>query len=247
MIAKAVTRCLILVFLLTPMTPALAQEDDYVERVYPIFYLDLRYAKLLIEEKFPEIFDLDQHRVYIKQEGVPQSGGGERNPIGYLRIFVDPASHERIAAILERYDAPPRDQLFQIHLIGTTQESVKLALPNRAKAALDDLREFFPDSWAGYRLIDSTLIKTSQRGSAELEDYIIQLRFRGHRDPDNPMHVEGFSLLSKWDREGKRNNNELIGTSFYITPGETVVVGTSKLNGGDEALIVLVTAIDEKK
>ncbi|MDX1388015.1 MAG: hypothetical protein R3344_02440 [Acidobacteriota bacterium] len=247
MISRAVTRCLILVILLTPAIPALAQDDDYVERVYPVFYLDLRYAKLLIEEKFPEIFELDPHRVYIKEEGVPQSGGGERNPQGYLRIFVDPASHEKVAMILDIYDAPPRDQLFQIHLIGTTQEPAKIALPSKAKAALDDLREFFPENWAGYRLIDSTLIKTSHRGMAELEDYIVQLRFRGHRDPDNPMHVEGFSLLSKWDREGKQNNNELIGTSFYITPGETVVVGTSKLNGGDEALIVLVTAIEAKK
>ena len=34
----------------------------------------------------------------------------------------------------------------------------------------------------------------------------------------------------------------LIGTTFGMNVGETVVVGTSKLNGGSEALVVLLTA-----
>jgi hypothetical protein len=32
--------------------------------------------------------------------------------------------------------------------------------------------------------------------------------------------------------------------SFSIRPKETVVVGTSKLDGGDKALVVLVTGLD---
>jgi hypothetical protein len=33
-------------------------------------------------------------------------------------------------------------------------------------------------------------------------------------------------------------------TSFSMKRGETVVVGTSKLNGGDDALVVLLTSME---
>lgn len=36
---------------------------------------------------------------------------------------------------------------------------------------------------------------------------------------------------------------DLLRTSFQLDSGETVVVGTSRLNGGDSALVVLVTAV----
>ena len=35
----------------------------------------------------------------------------------------------------------------------------------------------------------------------------------------------------------------LLTTSVELAVGETVVVGTSKLNGGDRAMIVLLTAV----
>ncbi len=35
----------------------------------------------------------------------------------------------------------------------------------------------------------------------------------------------------------------ILQTTFAINPGETVVVGTSKLNGGDTAMVVLLTVV----
>jgi hypothetical protein len=40
-------------------------------------------------------------------------------------------------------------------------------------------------------------------------------------------------------------HKDIVETSFSMKVGETVVVGTSKLDGGDEALVVLVTALSE--
>ena len=40
-----------------------------------------------------------------------------------------------------------------------------------------------------------------------------------------------------------RNWREVIRTSFAVEEGETIVVGSSKLNGGEEALLLLLTAI----
>ncbi len=36
--------------------------------------------------------------------------------------------------------------------------------------------------------------------------------------------------------------DHLLGTTFSMKVGETVVVGTSKLNGGSKALVVLLSA-----
>lgn len=44
-----------------------------------------------------------------------------------------------------------------------------------------------------------------------------------------------------------RASNSIIGTSFTMDPGETVVVGTSRLRGGDKALIALLTAVPRGK
>ena len=38
-------------------------------------------------------------------------------------------------------------------------------------------------------------------------------------------------------------NQSILQTTFTISPGETVVVGTSKLNGDDTAMVVLLTVV----
>lgn len=44
------------------------------------------------------------------------------------------------------------------------------------------------------------------------------------------------------EAKGRPRELQLLATSFSMTVGETLVVGTSKLDGGDEALVVLLTA-----
>jgi len=39
-------------------------------------------------------------------------------------------------------------------------------------------------------------------------------------------------------------HRKVMDTTFSMDVGETAVVGTSKLNGGDEALVVLLTVTD---
>jgi hypothetical protein len=52
--------------------------------------------------------------------------------------------------------------------------------------------------------------------------------------PDDPGGAEGARKRPRSQR--------LLATSFSMAVGETLVVGTSKLDGGDEALVVLLTA-----
>jgi hypothetical protein len=109
-----------------------------------------------------------------------------------------------------------------------------------------DLQEVMP--FRGFRLLESGVLRSARTGQVSLgSQFKLEFMFRGQRDPARPILVERFLLrrevVSKSDST-KTELRNLIDTSFSIRPDETVVVGTSKLDGGDEALLVLVTAIE---
>ena len=81
----------------------------------------------------------------------------------------------------------------------------------------------------------------------------VQLRFRntGTKE-DRSLYVDGFSLRAEpfspppaasGEKQPARPARSLIETAFSLKEGETIVVGTSKIDGGDEALVVLLTAV----
>ena len=60
--------------------------------------------------------------------------------------------------------------------------------------------------------------------------------FRVFQNKEVSVRVDG-NVNTQYRRSGT------LQTSFTINPGETVVVGTSKLNGDDSAVVVLLTAV----
>jgi len=83
--------------------------------------------------------------------------------------------------------------------------------------------------------------------------YELELRFRNAGTPeDRGLFVDGFVLkaepfqppaLANGEKQAVRPGRRLIDTSFGLKEGETIVVGTSKVDGGDEALVLLLTAV----
>ncbi|HYG62047.1 MAG TPA: hypothetical protein VEL74_05670, partial [Thermoanaerobaculia bacterium] len=57
--------------------------------------------------------------------------------------------------------------------------------------------------------------------------------FDVREDPENILAAEGK----------RRAPRRLIQTSFGLEVGETIVVGTSRLDGGEQGLVVLLTAV----
>jgi len=64
------------------------------------------------------------------------------------------------------------------------------------------------------------------------------------------LFVDQFQLTeeaslppAKSENKVRRDQRELISTSFSLKQGETIVVGTSKSIEGDEALVLLLTAM----
>jgi hypothetical protein len=91
-------------------------------------------------------------------------------------------------------------------------------------------------------------VKAEQELAAAQEKYGEQhpeVQKRRARVGDLSRQVSDMEMKAR--ALGKRSSGQIINTSFSMDAGETVVVGTSRLRGGDKALIALLTAVPRSK
>ena len=120
------------------------------------------------------------------------------------------------------------------------------------------MRRFLP--FKSYRLLDTALVRTDRVARTMLtgpEDREFRATFSldGQRNEPGSLMVRSFELVEKVDLplpllagEGDSApvspaSKQVLSSSFAAEVGQTVVVGTSRLNGGDEAMMVLFTAL----
>ena len=118
-------------------------------------------------------------------------------------------------------------------------------LSENAREALDDVRSFLP--FKSYSLLDTALIRSNRQGNGVLrgphgQEYRVQISFGSDRDNEQKLMFHSFRLMDRGLPQEESQPKMLIESSFSIMAGETIVVGTSKLNGGEEALVVLLSA-----
>ncbi len=114
------------------------------------------------------------------------------------------------------------------------------AIPQAAARALADLKEFL--TYKSFRLLDTLWIRGSGKQASQLRGpsgerfdlLLVGYQPGGTDAPSKVVGVQQFQL--------SRDGRPVIHTSFQMEVGETVVVGTSHLQG-DKALIVLLTAV----
>lgn len=146
-----------------------------------------------------------------------------------------------------------RNQLFQVILLrGATTGSEEIAgLPKNAEKAVRDIRDFLP--FKSYKLLDSGLLRVMDSGKTRLDGIPPQqyeVRVAYHDLPNGKLSIWDFNIVAVKPANGTplprgvapEAERAVINTSFTIDIGETIVVGSSKL-GGDQALIVLFTAL----
>jgi len=172
---------------------------------------------------------------------------------GFAQFYGTEQQQDTMASSLAEKDAPPPTQIFQVHLLRAKMDEQKMpVLPDDAVQALTDLMQLLP--YKGFELVESGLMRTSGEAALFLgtvRRYQVRLIFKGDPESGKPLQIE-FSLMAdmlipdpaRGDDAGKVGGGtvRLIATTFGMSVGETVVVGTSKLNGGSEALVVLLTA-----
>ncbi len=221
------------------------QDDDRPLRVYESRFLGAETALRLVfqicgrDEHACEIERLDEHGFTVRT----------REDI-----------HDQIARLLAERDLPPATQEFRVILLRASREGSMPELPAGATAAIADLMSVMP--FTGFELVDSALVRTSEYAETHLGEmgtFGVELQFQGdpRRDAELLISFElrvAPVLQVETPAEGRPDaeapvvrfgdSRRLINSSFGIRVGETVVVGTSRLNGGDEALVALLTALE---
>lgn len=212
-------------------------ESDSVARVYRIDHIDTHDAALRAQQ------------ICLEQPGQRECDYRFKGK-NWFTFFTDPATQAKIESEMVRIDVPAPSLNFRIALLLAQEEQgTDPKLPAGERGALEDLKQFLP--YKGYRLLDAGWIRSQQRANLRLgSDPAFQMSMVVDRDftgLGTEIRVERFELqlLESVDRQdGAYHSQNLIGSSFTMQVGETVVVGTSKLNGDHEALIVLLTAAE---
>ena len=173
-----------------------------------------------------------------------------------IHIEADLVTHPKIAAALAKAQQVPSAQVFQVTMIEAENNGDKGLgnVPQPARAALEDARTFLP--FNGYKLLGTALLRTDGSASAIVNgpggaDYACEIAFRNAITRDGHQLVLRRFQLSRMPPQNEfgqyqegASAAEILSTSFGMKPGETIVVGTSKLEGANRALVVLLTALD---
>jgi hypothetical protein len=167
-------------------------------------------------------------------------------------------------------DKLPSTRLFQVIMIeGTLNGTVNTeGIPKVALDTLAGMKDFLP--YKGYRLLDTALIRTAMHARTTLKGpkgrpFVVALSVApggpsedGKKSPD--LFFRNFAVAEtgeampppgaasgrapgEGDTPAPSAKRELISTSFGMDIGETLVVGSSRLDGDQSALILLVTAL----
>jgi hypothetical protein len=241
---------LLLVLCAAAAVPAAVAQNQpevvpHYDNTYRIFHLGLHAAEVLAWEQCA-----DKTRCRVT--------GSTSNEGTFISVRADVGVHEKIARALAREDAAPRTQVFQILLLeaGAGPAQAPPELPADAARALADLQGFLP--YTSYRLLDSVWVRATRGvrarlvagGGASLET-TLEFRRVGDSSADR-LFVDAFRLREEGDSPAlvnakgeRRGPRMLLDTSFELAVGETIVVGTSRIDGADQALVILLTAAPE--
>lgn len=225
---------------------------DVYDNRYEIRFLDTHAAeKLAWDQCIPEI--KDSCRVTSIREDNRR----------YIALRADRRAHEGFVNLLVKVDTAPRSQRIQILLLAASTKPGPTGgdVPPNAQKALADLKEFLP--YKSFVLLDTAWVPATQERLAEGRlsggnaSYWYRLRFRSAGAADGEdLHMESFRLDMERGAPAPpqagepaspqptpRPGGTILETAFNIKVGETVVVGTSKIDGGDTALVTLVTVL----
>jgi len=179
--------------------------------------------------------------------------------IGYLEdesmlaVTATPEVIARVQVLLAEFDRLPETRAFQVIVLAADRSGENASeIPANVQQALQDVRDFLP--YTGFSVLGSGWLRTSSYGETSLpgvgdREFAAELEFRPSTDPTAPILIERFSIVRRLPVQYNEGggvtayNKPILETTFTISPGETVVVGTSRLNGDDTAVVVLLTAI----
>lgn len=258
-VPHAITALLVLIAAPAALTMAAPQNSDegdqevLVSRVYRVNHMDPGDALMLA------------HQTCLDRRGDRNSCRHEVERHGWFIYNTDARTQEAIAAALSHRDVPVSSLTLRLTLLmADNTDRPQVRLGKSETAALSDIRQLLP--YRGFRVLETGQLLAQKRGQIRLgglpfftaefrlEDWdgrdgsTIQFEyFELQRTSVVRPHTGDADHSAGGDDSDPRTfhvtqTESMLQTSFGMAVGETVVVGTSRLNGGDEALIVLLTA-----
>lgn len=167
-----------------------------------------------------------------------------------LVIEDTPENVEKILAIIKEIDVKPLDLKFNVDLIlGSTASQSGEGIDRELKSdpVMKELSQLL--QYKSFKRLDTALMKVQDNKHSSQRMGGDNLMFRLHLRPRHIKEDKGDSIqvelyLSQdmgLSAEGKQRSITLVETSLSIKSGERTVVGVSKLNGGDKALILILS------
>ncbi len=221
---RLLTTLLGLALVLACAAPAMAQQEQDRSDWELAFY-EIHYADRL--ELWQELLFRSRAK---KDLEVNQIGGTK------LQVYASRATQAEIKHLIKKRDKAPEAHEFQVVLLkaSTRPNGAPATLTPHAQKALADLRGFLP--YKSYSWMDSAPLRVISAASVRLAaSYELGFQIRGN--PESGFAAE-FRLSQRIDDKSV----VYIASDLTIRKGETVVVGTSKINS-ETALVVLLTAL----
>lgn len=200
--------------------------------------VSIKYIDVVRVEELLQSYSSPQGRIRRLHEG------------NKLVIEDTPKNVEKILSILKEIDVKPLDLRFNIDLIlGSTVSQPEAGFDRELKSdpVMKELGQLL--QYKFFKRLDTVLMKVQdnknslQRMGGENLMFRLQLRPRYIKeDRGDSIQVELYlSQDMGLSSEGKTRSINLVETTLSIKSGERTVVGVSKLNGGDKALILILS------
>jgi hypothetical protein len=209
------------------------ERDETRTEIVTIKYIDVKWAEGLLKS-------------YTSRRGrINRLHDGNK-----LVIEDTPENVEKILSILKEIDVKPLDLQFNVDLIlGSTSSQSGEGFDKDLKSdpIMKELGQLL--QYKSFKRLDTALVKiqdnkhSSQRMGGSNLMFRLDLRPR-YIEEDKGDSIQVDLYLSQdmgLTSEGKRKSITLVETSLSIKSGERTVVGVSKLNGGDKALILILS------
>ncbi len=166
---------------------------------------------------------------------------------------------EKILSILKEIDVKPLDLQFTVDLILGSMSGDWEADPLHERSLKDlksdplikELRKLL--TYESFKRLDSTLInvqdnsRSTQMLGGEGMSFRLDLQPRYIKEEKGDSIRVELSLSSRqYKKDGSPLSLTLINTTLSLQSGDRSVVGVSKLNGGDKALILILSGVVKK-
>ena len=204
---------------------------------------------------------------YIKARQVQSLLTGYQSGLGRIRIQDElniitvqdiPEIVEKMLALLKKIDVKPVDILFTVDLIlGIGESSKDASNVSRFRKAVEYYKKIESDplikelkkvlSYKYYNKVGSSFLRVQDGGYSDHRiggsDLDLELRLVPRYVREEKEDVFQLELrlrqFTGYVHEGVKKYQTLINTPLTIKGGERTVVGVSKLDGGDKALILI--------